>query len=368
MAKRITAAAAAALLCAALLLAVLAPRARAVTFTAVNNELLELTADTQPEYVDGKLYVPGSVFANTSLGVVMASARQQIFLYKDGNSLTFSVADETTKDQAGNYYSNIKPVYRYGRIYVPVDFVCVYFGFSYSYISAPVAPIVRIKSGAVLDDAVFADAATPSMRNRLSRYESSLATPTPSVEPTPTPTPEIPYYGDVSVFIAIRGMDEEHTPAMLDRLARAEMRACFFLTAEEMDSSPDILRRIAVEGHTVGLLSRGEDDAAAWRAASDSLLRHAVTRSLLAACRDGNGEAAAEEGLRLCFDGSFPVCSDESGYGFNDAMASMLSAENAVSVLIETDDEAETTLERLLEFIRVARFDVRVLRETSKLG
>ena len=97
MAKRITAAAAAALLCAALLLAVLAPRARAVTFTAVNNELLELTADTQPEYVDGKLYVPGSVFANTSLGVVMASARQQIFLYKDGNSLTFSVADETTK-------------------------------------------------------------------------------------------------------------------------------------------------------------------------------------------------------------------------------------------------------------------------------
>ena len=367
MTRRISAAAAAVLVCALLLLTALAPRAHAVTFTAINNELLELTADTQPEFYDGKLYVPGSVFANTSLGVVMASARQQIFLYKDGNSLTFSVADGTTKDQTGNYYSNIKPIYRNGRIYVPVDFVCVYFGFSYSYISAPVAPIVRIKSGSVLDDSVFADAATPSMRNRLSRYESALATPTPSVEPTPVPTADIPYYGDVSVYIALRGADAEYTPALLERLARAEVRACFFLTAEEMDASPDLVRRMMVEGHSVGLLSRG-DDASCWQAASEALLRHTVSRSLLAACCEGGGEAAGDMGLRLCFDGSSPICSENGEYGYNDVMADMLNADEAVSVLIETDPAAVNMLDRLLDFIRLARFDVRVLRETSELG
>jgi len=367
MAKRITAAALALLLCASLLLFALAPKAEAVTFTVINNEILDLAPDTQPAFLDGRIFLPGSVFGHSALGVIMAQSLQQIFLYKDGKSLTFSVADETVKDQDGNYYSNIKPVYLNGRIYVPLDFVCVYFGFTFSYItSSSVAPIVRIKYGDVLSDSIFTNAATSAMQSRLSKYEQSIAPPSPSVAPTPTPTPM--YYGDVSVFLAVMGLDAEITPELLALLETYGARACFFMTAEDMDAAPDLVRRILGQGHTVGLLARGEDEAAEWRAASEALLRHAVSRSVLAASMGGDGAAAEKAGLRLCFASDSDVVSEKSGYGVVEATERMLAADDHETVIIETDASAPGALEGVLNLIILGSFDVRVMLETSKLG
>ena len=369
MARKITAAAAALLLGASLLLFALAPRAEAVTFTVINNEILDLAADTQPAFVDGRIFVPGSIFGGSSLGVIMAQSRQQLFLYKDGKSLTFSVADDTVKDQDDNYYNNIKPKYINGRIYVPLDFVCVYFGFTFSYItSSSVAPIVRIKYGDVLSDSIFTSAAESAMRSRLSRYEESVATPTPTATATPTPTPTPMYYGDVSVFVAITGLDAEITPGLLDTLASYDARACFFLTAADMDAAPDIVRRIMGEGHTVGLLAEGEDEAGAWSAASRALLRHAVSRTLLAASLDGDGAAAEDMGLRLCFDSEADVLEADGAYGYAEASAKLLAATDTETVIIRTDEESPVALESVLELIRLGGFDVRVMLETSRLG
>ena len=368
MAKKIAAAAAALLLGVSILLFALVPRAEAVVFTVINNEILDLAPDTQPAFIDGRIFLPGSVFGNSSLSVIMAQSRQQLFLYKDGKSLKFSVADDTVQDQDGNFYNNIKPVYLNGRIYVPLDFVCVYFGFNFSYItSSSVAPIVRIKYGNVLSDSVFTDAAESAMRSRLSRYEEAVATPTPTVTPTPTPTPTPMYYGDVSVYVAITGLDPEITPELLDLLDRYEARACFFLSAGDMDASPDLVRRIMGQGHTVGLLAEGEDEAAEWRAASQALLRHTVSRSVLAASLIGDGAPAEDMGLRLCFRADADIVSEDGAFSAFDATEGMLAADDTETVIIKTDPMSPSALESVLGLIKLGSFDVRVMLETSKL-
>ena len=48
------------------------------------------------------------------------------------------------------------------------------------------------------------------------------------------------------------GPHPEWTPAMLDVLARAGVRATFFLIGREVEKHPEIVRRIVAEGHAVG--------------------------------------------------------------------------------------------------------------------
>ena len=176
------------------------------------------------------------------------------------------------------------------------------------------------------------------------------------------------YYGDVSIFLAVTGLDAEITPELLTLLESYEARACFFMTDEDMDASPDLVRRILGQGHTVGLLARGEDEAAEWRAASAALLRHAVTRSVLAASMGGDGAAAEKAGLRLCFASDRDVVSEESGYGVVEATERMLAADDRETVIIETDAAAPAALEGVLNLIKLGSFDVRVMLETSELG
>jgi len=48
------------------------------------------------------------------------------------------------------------------------------------------------------------------------------------------------------------GPDPRHTPRVLDILARAEVRATFFLIGRRADAQPSLARRIAEEGHDLG--------------------------------------------------------------------------------------------------------------------
>ena len=48
------------------------------------------------------------------------------------------------------------------------------------------------------------------------------------------------------------GPHPEHTPAMLDALARAGVRATFFVVGREVEKHPEVARRIVAEGHGIG--------------------------------------------------------------------------------------------------------------------
>jgi peptidoglycan-N-acetylglucosamine deacetylase len=49
------------------------------------------------------------------------------------------------------------------------------------------------------------------------------------------------------------GPDPDATPAVLDALAQAGVRAVFFLVGEQVDEHPELARRVADEGHVVAL-------------------------------------------------------------------------------------------------------------------
>lgn len=48
------------------------------------------------------------------------------------------------------------------------------------------------------------------------------------------------------------GPNPEHTPKVLDLLAQYDARATFFLVGEQVERHPDLVRRIAAEGHAIG--------------------------------------------------------------------------------------------------------------------
>lgn len=48
------------------------------------------------------------------------------------------------------------------------------------------------------------------------------------------------------------GPHPEHTPRLLDELARHQVRATFFVVGQAVESYPDIARRIVDEGHALG--------------------------------------------------------------------------------------------------------------------
>lgn len=52
------------------------------------------------------------------------------------------------------------------------------------------------------------------------------------------------------------GPHPEGTPAVLEALARAGIRATFFLVGEQVERQPDLAARIAAEGHEVGVHCR----------------------------------------------------------------------------------------------------------------
>ncbi len=49
------------------------------------------------------------------------------------------------------------------------------------------------------------------------------------------------------------GPDERYTPQLLDLLKKHDIKATFFVLGEKAEKCPQIIKRMAIEGHTVGL-------------------------------------------------------------------------------------------------------------------
>ena len=60
------------------------------------------------------------------------------------------------------------------------------------------------------------------------------------------------------------GPNPPHTEALLEVLAREEVRAVFFLVGEQVERHPGLVRRIVAEGHVIGNHSWRHDDMGTW--------------------------------------------------------------------------------------------------------
>lgn len=61
-----------------------------------------------------------------------------------------------------------------------------------------------------------------------------------------------PRDGDIRYLTFDDGPDPEHTPPLLDLLAKHGVKASFFLIGEKIEKHPELVQRIVAEGHLVG--------------------------------------------------------------------------------------------------------------------
>lgn len=288
-----------ALLCAAVLCISMLP-ARAINvgdvyFTAVNLNLLPLSMDTMPTWVNGVLYVPATVFDSTVTGVDLglycsqSSTNNTVTLYTLKQMLVFDLSRGTAYDHHSGKSISARAINRNGRIYLPVEKVCNFFGLVDSYNYTQYGYLVRIRSeDAGFNDADFIDAASVPMASRLQEFLRSqqppdvpkppvtVVPPTVEIEPQKPPVnPEVEQpKARVQICLGFRCETGEGLEQILNTLDRSNSRGMFFFTSEQLVARDDLVRRIVGSGHGIGLLADGAT-------AEDSLRRMEIGNGFL---------------------------------------------------------------------------------------
>lgn len=243
-----------------------------VYFTAINEQLLDLSSDTMPFWSGGMLYVPSRVFTETDLGVsyVRNNTMGLVMLYTNRVDLRFDLEAQTAYDKRGNVYSG-HAIERGGTVFFPLDLVCRYFGLTWSYSQTDTVPLVRIKSASgILDDPSFIDAAATQMASRYAAYEKSLdgtseagggsgTAPQPGGRPPQT----VQAAEGQKVYLLLDVDSRENALEAMALLGSAQ--GTFLLGLEEL-ADGDLVRALTAGGHGVALRlgsSSGEEIEAA---------------------------------------------------------------------------------------------------------
>ena len=259
------------LLCAAFsLLAPTASAAEDLFFVAVNDSIpLTLSAEEKPYAAATGLYVSYTVFGATPGGVAASynAANQTLTLFSTQKRLVFNVNKGTCTDEKDKV-SEVLTTYKNGRLYIPISLCAGHCGLSYSVLTSRSGyTVLRFTTGReIYDDATFIDKA----ENLINYRADSQSAQQPQVN-EPQETDDEREDEKSPVCFAVCGA--EQMDAALGELKRQSAYAAFFLTAEEMAQNPDLVRRIFVQGHTIGLAvpEDAADAQQALRAANEQL-------------------------------------------------------------------------------------------------
>lgn len=352
MRKRLLSLLLALLLC----LALVSPQASAadIYFVAVDDSVpLTLPSSMSPLFSGGTLYVPSSVFEAAPGGVTPSynASEQTLVLFRRGARLVFNLTNGTVTDEDKNS-SNISTVSKNGTIYLPLYFCTGHFGLSVTTLnSAEGYPILRFTTGSeVYDDAMFVEKAENLITYLAEQYSSG----TPSVPSTAggnedTPEEEEPHASG-SFCLAIE--DAAAMESSAAALANAGQRAAFFLTGEEIEAFPELVRSLYTAGHTIGLTVPDDcgDAAAALESANDALFRVLRRKTLCALLTAAQADGCAGYAVFIRPEAQVPL-------------EELLTDGAETHLLVCADDTAE-----VLSQLDRADATLRLLRETSPLA
>jgi hypothetical protein len=275
-------------------------------FTAVNDTLMPLRANTLPTYFGSTLYVPYNIFSYAGVYNARSTVDNAACLYSGRKRLDFYVGT-ATYDQSGKLFDGVTARYSNSTLFVPLDFVCEFFELTYTVTPQDPASILRITSpDAAYSDKTFASRFRSQMLESYDEYMGALTPPsfTPDPSPTesgaqqptpatPTPTPA-PTYENVTLYLSFYGIGGEYSDTILNALDAAGYKGCFFVRAEDVTQYPDAVRRAVGNGHAVGALlsdgARGEYDAV-----SSLLFEAAKIKTILVASYDDPEMAAGSD-------------------------------------------------------------------------
>lgn len=332
-------------LCLCLTLFVPSRAASDVCFTAVNDTVLSLTADSMPVWSGGLLYVPYSVFDAGTTGISLGTSsiynktNGTVSVFNVRQMIVFHIEKGTCIDQHTGNSIAARAILRNGKAYLPAAKVCSLFGISApSYLSTDYGDLVRIKNGnAALSDSQFVDAASNSMNNRLKAYNQSLTPaqptpvpPTPPVTSTPSFTPSSPTPTTPSVtpsvskpdaeselptiptYLAFRCETGEACAAILQTMEQYHAVGLFFFPADEIEHQGSLIRRLLGTGHQVGILAEGrsqEDTLALLKQGNQALDAVAHTRTYFALVPAAHRQSAGAQGW-ACWNDSVTAIPD----------------------------------------------------------
>ncbi|MBR2894488.1 MAG: hypothetical protein IKC03_02375 [Oscillospiraceae bacterium] len=246
---------------------------KGVYFSAVDDQLLEMSSDTMPFYSGGMLYISNKFFENTGLDVryVRNQSMGLALLYTSKIDLRFDLVHQTVYDKQGTVYKGAA-IEKSGYVFFPIDLVCKFFGLRWSLNHTETVPLIRLKSDrVVLDDRSFVAAASMQMNSRYQAYEKQmipeepLQPVLPPIEQTEPVLPQIPEISEPEdpipaaegqkVYLILSAQSPDATREILKKLGNTPVT---FLLTEEQLSDADFVRAVIGNGHAVALLAQGE--------------------------------------------------------------------------------------------------------------
>ena len=266
-------------LCAALALGIAVPASGApgpVYLMAVNDTVLETTAENMPTVMGGVLYVPYTMLSirdsgiNLGVSALYSTTRRTVLVSNGQIGVVFDTQNNSAEDLQRNPVP-ARAMVRNSMVFLPIDWLCGYFGsISCSRLRTGFGTLVRVTNRAVvLPDLDFVDAAGDQLADNYRRYLASIETPTPTppltsppavntTAPTAAPSgePSAPPI-QAEVLLALRWGEQGEEIAQL--LENRGERALFLFSCEELRSQDDTVRRLAAAGHSLGLALTGED-------------------------------------------------------------------------------------------------------------
>lgn len=277
--------------------------------------LLGLINETQMPVRRGSvIYAPYTVLDNKELDLSYALNRSggTFTIFNREGSLIFQLNGSGAADKKGGEYTQ-GIITRNGVVYIPLRFVCSFFGLSYSFYNLVLpdgtVPIARLRTAAAtLGDAQFGAQAAQLVAGPLAQYLAAQAppsppptlrpvVPTPTAPVVPTPTPSVaPQGGDVS--FAIECTADDGFSDVLAALNQYQVKALFLFPVDTLVQQDSRVRSAAAAGHQVGLLLTGADPREEFRRGNELLghiLRYEATQVALlgdAAAADLGDEAA----------------------------------------------------------------------------
>ena len=227
-----------------------------VYFTAVNEQLLDLSYDTMPFWSGNTLYISSRFFEQSDLEVryVRNASLGLAVLYTAKTDLRFDLEAMTATDKSGRVYTT-PAIEKAGVVFFPMNLVCSYFGLTASYLETDTVPLIRLTNlSAVLSDKDFVDAASAMMAERYADYESWWKT----RQPIQTdPRPPVQASEGQKIFLLLESMSAEDTRRAMELLEGHQ--ATFLLPQEQLEDG-DLVRALVCAGHGVALLARSESE------------------------------------------------------------------------------------------------------------
>ena len=366
------------------LLPALAGASGTVYFTAVNDRILPLSADSMPMYSGGALYVPYNAFDSTysgiNLGVSCSYSRSgnTLTLYNLRQMLVYDMDEDNSRNQHTGQTYSARAVTRNGRVYVPLDFTCDFFGLNWSNSATEYGNLIRItNSAAVLSDADFIDAGSSWMASRLKEYQQSLNTGTPDPSPSSpsssvSPSPSADPGSGTRVYFAFRCDTAEKTETILDTLDSYGYHAVFFLPPDLLAENGGLLRRIVGSGHSLGLLADGgaetESEALDALAEGNRLLERILhTGTCMVLTRDDLTGTLSQQGW-LCWDtdvNGIPAAATKSATLSANVLRAVARNSGTVHITMDDSQVSSQALSSILRQLREDSYSIRLAVETD---